>query len=73
MGYLIALALFVAFCAALLSPYGRRLLAVMFGVLVVLIGVLWVLGSMQESARQRAAQEAADQAAHSNGTVIGSR
>lgn len=42
MGYLIALGLFVAFCAALLNPYGRRLLAVMLVVATVLItaGVL---------------------------------
>lgn len=42
MGYLVAFGLFVAFCAALLNPYGRKLLAMMFVVAAVLItaGVL---------------------------------
>lgn len=42
MGWLIALGLLAAFSAALMNPYGRRLLAVMFTVCVVMAGGLFL-------------------------------
>jgi len=53
MGYLIALGLLVAFCAALLSPYGRRLLALM-AMVVIVIGV--GLFALVQHANQQQAQ-----------------
>jgi hypothetical protein len=42
MGYLIALGLLIAFSAALLNPYGRRLLATMF-LVVCGVGLAWYI------------------------------
>jgi len=47
MGYLIALGLFVAFCAALLNPYGRRLLATMALVGAALVAGVVILAQFQ--------------------------
>lgn len=72
MGWLVALGLLVAFSAALLHPYGRKLLAVMFGVVVVLgivgYGLLWLGWKMQD--REREQEAARDAAAHASTFVI---
>jgi len=65
MGWLIALGLLIAFSAALMNPYGRRLLGVMFVVCMVVAGALYLLiqhaGKAQEQQAADAAAEIASQ------------
>jgi hypothetical protein len=56
--FLVGLALLVALAAALLHPYGRKLLGVMALIVIIGIGALWVLFSMQENARQQQQRDA---------------
>lgn len=45
MVFLVGLGLFVAFCSALLNPYGRKLLLTMVGVIALIIGSIAILNS----------------------------
>jgi cytoskeletal protein RodZ len=58
MGYLIGLALLVAFSAALLSPYGRKLLLTM---LLVVAGLVFVVVMIMLSAVRQQAESTAHQ------------
>ncbi len=59
--FLVALGLFVAFCAALLNPYGRKLLGTMAAVAGVIAAIVLIVIGMNdaETKRQERAQAAA--------------
>ena len=64
MGYLIALGLLAAFSAALLHPYGRRVLGVMALVVVVILRAIWLIATWGDAnyKRQQALLQQAAQA-----------